>query len=66
MYLALNSNGFKESQPESLMNRNSYPVRSKNPPEPIFQINAALLTATAANPAWAAAAPDLHDPSVLP
>ena len=31
-----------------------------------FQINAALLTATAANPAWAAAAPGLHDSSTLP
>ena len=31
-----------------------------------FYINATGLTATAPNPAWAAAAPGLHDPSALP
>jgi hypothetical protein len=31
-----------------------------------FQIKTALLTVTAANPAWAAAAPGEHDPSALP
>ena len=31
-----------------------------------IQIKTALLTVTAANPAWATAAPGEHDPSALP
>ena len=65
MYLALNSNGFKESQPESLMNRNSHPVWSKNPSDPIPRSKPSRRQPLRLNPARSTAAHGEHDPSAL-